>query len=467
MPIRSSLARTKLALVSLLLAPLLPLQMAGAQPLAPTAFAQGLRIDSTEGAPVVAVELPVEVYQTIREADLRDLAVFNGTGEPVTHSFYQPPQAHATDRRRLPLFPLLGSVEQATARHRVRVQASGAEPLLQVDVLPPPSEAATRPLRGYLLDATQLDGRVDQIHLDWPDEAEDVVSTVTLETSATLDRWQPWGAPATVTHLRYGGDVLRQATIDLPPRQARYVRLRWSGQAPPPLTGVEARVQRTAPEATQQYTFEAEAQPDGAYLFDLGRALPLRQLQVLVPQTGTLVQGTLATGPTPEGPWRTQYRGAVYRVQADGTELMAPVLTSMQGSERYWRLVVGQEGGGVGAGPVRLDATWASEYVLFLTRGEGPFTVAYGSREARGDPVEPSFMLNLGARDDADPLAGLQVARTAVPVELGGAAQVAPGWAERMGAQGRYLLWGVLGLGTAMLLLLALRLLRRVDADSA
>ena len=96
---------TRLASFALLALIALP---AAAQDVAPAQFAYGTLIETTGGAALYSVRLPVAVYQRSTRADLADVRVFNAGAQPVPHALRpqvvpdsQPPAAVA-----LPVFPL-------------------------------------------------------------------------------------------------------------------------------------------------------------------------------------------------------------------------------------------------------------------------------------------------------------------------------------------------------------------------
>ena len=50
-------------------------------------FAGGYYLEVDKKSAVYSIELPEDVYHTVKSADLRDVRVFNGAGEVVPHEF--------------------------------------------------------------------------------------------------------------------------------------------------------------------------------------------------------------------------------------------------------------------------------------------------------------------------------------------------------------------------------------------
>ena len=60
---------------------------------------------------------------------------------------------------------------------------------------------------------------------------------------------------------------------------------------------------------------------------------------------------------------------------------------------RHWRVKVDQRGGGIGGGVPRMRAGWLPDRLVFVTRGEGPFELVYGSAVAPGAEVPLDSLL--------------------------------------------------------------------------
>src|SRR5690606_1052468 len=58
-------------------------------------YSRGISISAASEQPLVELELPQEVYQTITSANLADVRVFNADGKPVPHAFCAAPETSA------------------------------------------------------------------------------------------------------------------------------------------------------------------------------------------------------------------------------------------------------------------------------------------------------------------------------------------------------------------------------------
>jgi hypothetical protein len=116
-----------------------------------------------------------------------------------------------------------------------------------------------------------------------------------------------------------------------------------------------------------------------------------------------------------------------------------------------------------------LGAGWVPDRLVFAARGAAPFQLAYGSRDAKPAAfgiatLIPGYKdeagLDLGSTQPAAQPAAIAIgaARTAAPQPLGGEAATR----ERIDWK-RWVLWGSLVLGVAVLGLMAFRLGRQMS----
>jgi hypothetical protein len=443
---------------------LLPAAPLAAQPLGPDDFARGLRLEAAADAPLHALVLPRAVYQTATRDDLGDLRVFNAGGEELPHAIARHDAAEpaAPAGRDLPFFPVRGQPGADLSDLTVQVSRTASGALVQVDERAAP-RAAGRPVRAYLIDAAGLDAPVRSLTFAWADTAS-FITDVVAETSDDLTTWAPWGGPATLAQLRYGGNTLRRDEMALPPRRARYVRLSWpGGEAPPPLARLVA-VPAAGGEPERQWarvTGTAVPEP-GVYRFDQEGRLPVDRVRFELPQANTLARVELASSADPEGPWTPRYRGLLYRLRVGGRDLSMPPQPVDRTPDRYWRLTVDQAGGGLGQGAPALELGWTPERLLFVARGAPPYTLAFGRAGADPAGFEPDELLRL-LPDGPAAGSGLPPAAVAGDAfELGGAARLVP---SRDVPWSRILLWATLVLGVAVLAFMSVRLLRQIDRD--
>jgi hypothetical protein len=175
----------------------------------------------------------------------------------------------------------------------------------------------------------------------------------------------------------------------------------------------------------------------------------------------------------PADPWRRVTSATVYRLNREGEELKSPDIAIGGAAHRYWLMKVDPRGGGIGGGQPVLAAGWVPDRLVFAARGDAPFQLAYGSRDAKPAAfgiatLVPGYKDEGGA--DFKPARAaakgeamaIGAAQAAVPQTLGGEAAKR----ERIDWK-RWLLWGSLVLGVAVLGLMAFRLGRQMSTPPA
>jgi hypothetical protein len=440
----------------------------------PQDFAYGipLAVDGREA--FYQVEVPRAVYEGVVRADLSDVRVFNAAGEVVPHALR--PRVMASKAAAAPvnaaLFPLRTDAPAGIEGLDLRVAQSGGRSVVSLRTRDGKPAGGTK-LAGYVADASDIDAPLRAVLLELPANADNVMTRVTLEASDDLAHWTTLASGASVLRLAAGGERLEQLRIEFPARKAKYLRLTWPGRgAALELAGLAVEPGETVVEAPRQW-HEAPAtavkDKPGEFAFDLGGQLPIDRLRVALPQANTVAVMELSARAQPVDPWRPVTTATVYRLNREGEELKSPDIAIGGTADRYWRVKIDPRGGGIGSGQPVLAAGWVPHRLVFAARGEAPFQLAYGSRDAKPAAFAIATLVP-GYKDEAtleprsaQPAAkpaavAIGAAQTAAPQALGGAAATR----ERIDWK-RWALWGSLLLGVAVLGLMAFRLGRQMS----
>jgi hypothetical protein len=147
-------------------------------------------------------------------------------------------------------------------------------------------------------------------------------------------------------------------------------------------------------------------------------------------------------------------RARLYRLQRKESELKGPTVDMARSNERYFELRVSATGGGIGSGRPVLVTYHAPDQLLFLRRGAGPFTLAYGRYESPHARLDAHDILSL-LPQEAAPVASAHWGERKL---LGGPKKlVAP---PPPPPYKTYAIWAVLIAGVVLLGVLALQLAR-------
>ncbi len=428
----------------------------------PADFAFGIPLATSGPEALFQLDLPQAVYEGVLRADLGDLRVFNAAGEPVPHAFV-PRTVAAREKRpplRLPFFALRGDSVAGVEGLAVRIEHASGRAVLTIHErgrVP----ARDAPLLGYLVDATLVEQPLQALALELPPASDTVATRVRVDASDDLARWTTLVADAPVLRLEAGGQRLEQLRVEFSPRQAKYFRLAWPAAQPLQLAGLTVEPGEALVDLPRQWKQVAgTAEPSDEYAFDLGGQFPVDRLRLTLPQPNSVASVEILARARASDRWRRIALATVYRLGVTGHEVVNPDLLIAPTSDRYWRLRVDPRGGGLGAGAPQLAAGWVPHGVVFAARGSAPFELAYGSGSAR-PAAYPIATLVPGYRaEDAGKALPFPVGRAST----GSVRTLAGESATRTPVDWRrWVLWGSLLLGVALLGWMALRLGRQLS----
>jgi Holliday junction resolvase len=441
----------------------------------PSSFAYGIAIRAEGGEALYRLELPRAVYLGAVRPDLGDLRVFNGAGEVVPHAF-RPRLAVETQKREpitLPFFPLYGEDAKQIDGLSLRVERSASGTIVQLDerVRASPS----RKLLAYLVDATALKNPVRALQIEVKSGATYAVS-VDVQASEDLSSWRTVASGAPLVSLQHDGARLEQGRVEFGPTKPKYFRISWRDLPPGAVLGAlraELGDERTVEMVRQWEAVAGSAVADkaGDYVFDTQGVFPADRVRFELPQANTVVQAQLFSRVRGDAPWRYVARGIVYRLRRDGTEISSPELSITGNPDRYWLLRVDQKGGGLGVGQAKLVLGWVSNEIVWVARGNPPFTLGYGSRDAKPSAYGIEALVP-GYRSEADLNAkvastGQEKAMSVTSAEAGAPSVLGGQRAleQRIDVK-RWTLWASLVAGVAFLGWMAWRLVKQMGKAS-
>ena len=421
---------------------------------APEDFAEGIPLQASAPASAYRLPLPDAVYALSTRDDLGDLRVFNQAGQVVQHALCSPPAPSVDTARPLPVHGLpAGRGDQAAAAGLSIETADG----LRMRWREAPSQGPV-PASGafeYILDARDLDAQLTGVRLDWrwrsPEGRAEL--PIRVEASEDLDQWRTVVPRSTL--LRVEDDTLEVATVTLPQRRYRFLRLiPLDERARDWLRGASALPLPDAGDGPALNWVAAAAQPDetdadGALRFRSERPLAARQWRLDLPGPNRVLRVALSSRADPDGPWRTRFQGNVASGPDQSLTGAQSTGSSATPPDRLWRLRILSGAESLGSEPLRLELGYVPLELAFLAQGEGPFLLAYGSGTA-----PPAQVIDCARLDTAAPAEALPAR------ELGGEAALRP--APEPLPTRRIVLWGILLLGAALVVVMALGLLRKM-----
>jgi hypothetical protein len=409
--------------------------------------------------------LPDEVYRTVTSDDLSDLRVFNAEGMPVPHAFCAAAQAGdpKVTERSLPVFVLRGREQVYTSGARVEVQTSAGTRVGVNDSSAPETEIVNRLI--HIIDAREVNEPVRAIRFDW--SSSDGVSEVKvrIEASDDLDRWQTIVPTSTLLLAQQGAQELRRESIELPKREYEYLRVQRVDGGPPLAINSVIAERMEAAEQIEPVWFSAnhlQSNEANAMWFDAAHAAPVTYARFRLPQENSSVSVSIQSRKDEQSPWYTRWSGESYIVVTDTARRESPPARFQPTTDRLWRVQIQNDAQLYKA--ANLELGYYPARVRFLAQGAGPFTVAFGSR--RAEPARPARCDGLlGDVSAADRERMVEAGHVGVVASLGGEQALQP--LPKKTPLKVVILWGVLVVGVALLVGMALSLLHRVRKPGA
>lgn len=197
-----------------------------------------------------------------------------------------------------------------------------------------------------------------------------------------------------------------------------------------------------------------------AYDFDGKGVFPTDQVNIRLPQINSLIQAVVKSRENADSPWRVRCRGLFYNLRMNQNELANPVFSSALTTNRYWRLEILSDTGGMGNSTPLMELGWTPDELIFLARGESPFTLAFGNADMR-PPSSTGSLLIEPLQNKDKPATFIRPAHIKERIELGGASRLIPlpppmPWKQ-------WLLWGILIAGVVFLGFMAWNLYQQMN----
>lgn len=439
----------------------------GAPELRPTDFAFGRSVTpSDDASPLVEVALPVDVYRASRVEGLADVWVFNARGAPVPHALRRGTQATSapTSAELVPVFPVPAAIPLELSLVITRgptgeIQQLQRRPALEIAGVP----AAAEQVGAYLLDVRGLKREVRALRFSWLDPPGHLILPLSIEVSSDLISWRPLAVEGGLLRLEHAGNRIERDRVELAAGASAFLRVRPADSErmtfPAQLRAVFAEPAADVPlRVLERMVVEptAPAADSGVYRFDLGGQLPVERIEIELPEDNTVIAAEVWAADKRDGPYQRIAEARFYRVHpaGDPKPLIGPSVRVLRQRARFYELRVDATRLGLGSGKPSLIAHYAPDELLFLRRGEGPFTLAYGRHAVSRKRFEAQDLLSLVPHGEGKPAS----ATLSEPKPLGDASVLEP--PEPPPPYSTYALWAVLIAGVALLGGLAYRLIK-------
>jgi len=409
----------------------------------PADFHYSQNLITPSGNAQYQLSLPIDVYQHGQRSDLGDVRVFNAAGELVPYTLRTPPAIEAKPETiSLAFFPQ--TEQKNTAGSRTQIQRNPDGSLLAIT-----QQALQKDIVTYLVDASKIKTPLSSIAFTW--QNPEYSGAVIVEASDDLQQWRELQR-GNVLNLQYQNQQLAQQTLLLPNTSAKYLRLSWPDGAPQ-LQSVDVGLHKGKTQALHEWqTAHISRSEQGALFFHTLTATPVDQMRITLPEINTVVRAQLYSRQRSDAAWQSRWQGVLYRLMRNNIEISNTPAMFSPNSHTEWKLQLDTQGGGIGQGQVKIEMGWTPSTLIFVARGQPPFTLAYGNK-----------IIQSAAQSEADllitpnqPIASACVASAVLnpnPTEQSDPAQ-----------QKKWLLWGALLVAVGVLAVMARSLIGQLKS---
>ena len=421
-------------------------------------FAYGVEMRPGGDAPLLRVRLPIGVYRKLTRTDLGDLRVFNARSELVPNELWRQADESQSETRtvELDVFPLEDATPAAVAAVKVRIERGAESASLQVtgEELPAPPGVAA-----YILDrgSREASPGVERLFFDWSAPEASFVERVRVETSDDLETWSRAGE-GVLAELGHDGERVVRSDVPLEGPARRYLRV-VPADGSFPVAFDRARLEHTSTTELAELAWEqvspTQGDVPGELRFELPGPLFVEAIEIL-PETNSWTATSLFSRADPEGRWTRRASAPIYDFALGGERVASTRLETGGTRDRYWKVVPETSGGGFGVSVPGLRVGWRPDELVFVARGDAPFTLAYGSARVGKAPPTSASLREL-ASDGSQSIEPSDDVSLGDPFPLGGESALAP---PRVSDWKRVVLWCALGLASIVLVLTARAALR-------
>lgn len=417
-----------------------------------TDFARSYPLETPRGGTAYLVELPQDAYAWASpDADLADVIVVDAGNRPVAMGPYVP--AAPTTHPVTITVPLLAVPQAADGVAGARIQRNN-----NGDIVIEPGAAASGTPREWLFDARSA---VAPVQLEFAPANRDASLTVDVDASADLQDWTPVAQGASIMTLGHGEGAVDARAVKLAGSPMRYYRVRvtqgdapWdaNGASMVTLAGTLEDVSTRDAAAQQWVDVPASgSKPDGQgidYDYALPAALPVDSIRASLGAGDTVARLAVTAG---QGSAGDESLGTLVLTPDASAEQPLDVPVARRQHLRLHSATPLREA-------PRLSVGWRADRFVFLPEGKGPYRLLVGSRtERRPDwPVADAIaaLRKNGGADWRPALASVGAGEDLAGRKALDAPAAPFDWT-------RPLLWIVLVLGAALVIGMAVSLLRK------
>ncbi len=360
-------------------------------------FAFGNEIEMTRIGSVVEVPLTEEVYLATRTQSRADLAIFNSKWEVVPHLLVTPDSTvinTSIPPVELTLFPVFGTKMDDSRFSHIKVTTSNDGAIVEIDGGTSPVELSKKLITGYVIDASKIKERVEKLQISLDGLQDNSFVHLIIQGSQDLRTWSNIENNGVLAKFEINNEKLTKDEIFLKGVSYPYYGISWQSHAAEIKLGSVKAVFAMQSETQEEFLSwktvggvkDATVNEQIIYQYDLGGHYPISGLKVKFADQNSVAKVSIEAAMVESGPWSSVSSETFFTVLKEGSEFSKLQTKFIGRTNRYWRLILKSSVAGVGSQFPEVSFGWGKDLVRFLARGEGPFTLAYGSAKIHTIP---------------------------------------------------------------------------------
>ena len=435
----------------------------GRDPLVIDDFGYASTVELSSEHAVYQCRIPQSIYRNSVNPNLGDLRVFNGAGETVVHAIRRIPADTKTEIRtkEVPIFPVFAKTGQQLSDLSLRVVRNRNSSIIEIDSAGGGRDPNVK-IVAYIVNLEDIDQDVEKLILGWTDSKVTFTSIISVDGSDDLQSWRRISRDTVVARLKHNGHMLEKNEVKFSSTKSKYLRLSWNQDDAMPLAKVVARsTSRTSvPDRDWNSYVTVSDDKSSAFLFETEGGFPVDRAQVVLPEVNTVAWAYFdSKSDAKSKSWRSRGKGLVYDLMVDGKRVSRLEITLRQTRDRIWRVRIPEAATVLGNRQPQVKLGWRPDQLLFVARGQPPFTVAYGNYNVGANELPVGKLLSkfspFGHKPFVPASATLDSERS-----VRGQQALIRGWQQQPWK--RWLLWAALIAGVAVLGWMALSLSRQL-----
>jgi len=426
------------------------------------AYAYKLKIKGDN--PIYSFDLPQKIYESLTDNDYADIRVFNADNIAVPYllerTSSQIEQTPTTQN--ISFFPMFLNSKNKIEAASINIDTRQDGTVINVTQ----NNQETQSNNSLLLDLSQFEVKPTVFTLQFSDNHPDFNQVVTVNGSDDLATWMNINSNISLTNLHFAEHRLIKNNIKLPLNNWKYLRISWAGKLDLKLDSIQGR------EATQYLDLPRKKiklsennydhETKSFFYYNKGR-FPIDRLSINLKPRNSLLNITVASSDSIDGPWRIRHKGIAYNLKQNGKIILSDGIKITQTNDSYWRITAITDRDNIASLSPSLELAWLAHKLTFIAEGSPPFMIAFGNSAAEKNSTANSVAKLIKQQNNREVL---QAELELTPrITLGGKTKLQVEALDNINVK-TIILWSVLILGLAILTMMAMQLYKQISKPS-